>query len=123
MTTHLRVVAVLFLVFGGLLLAGGLVTGVFFGGLATFAGATESIDDVGPWVLGLTGAAFTIFLIAVAIPSIAAGWGLLKEKRWARTLGIVLAAIALVNFWVGTAFGVYALWVLLNTRTEEIFGD
>lgn len=123
MTMHLRIVAVLFLVFGSLLLAGGLVAGVFFGGLAAFVGLADAGGDVGQWVLGLTGAAFTIFLCVVAIPSVAAGWGLLKQKRWARTLGIILAAIALINFWIGTVFGIYALWVLLNTRAEEIFGD
>jgi hypothetical protein len=124
MTTHVRVVAVLFLVFGGLLLATGLVAGVFFGGLAAFVGFAEPQDgNVGQWALGLTGAAFTGFLVTVALPAIAAGWGLLKEKHWARTLGIILAAIALINFWIGTVFGAYALWVLLNKRTEEIFGD
>ena len=123
MTTHLRVVAVLFLVAGGLLLLTGLVAGLFFGGLTTLAGLSGGGDDVGQWVLGLTGAALTIFLMVLAIPAVATGWGLLKEKRWARTLGIILAAISLVNFWIGTAFGIYALWVLLNTRTEEIFGD
>jgi hypothetical protein len=124
MATHLRVVAALFLVGGGLCLASGLVLGIFFGGLARLAGRSEPPGtDIGPWVLSLAGAAFTTVMIVAGVPAIATGWGLFRVKRWARTLGIILAAIALINFWIGTVFGVYALWVLLNKRTEDIFGD
>lgn len=124
MATHVRVVAILFLVFGGMLAVAGLVASLFFGGVGSLAGT--SADDgalLAALVLRLTGVALTLLLIAVALPCLIAGWGLLKTRPWARTLGIVLAAISIVNFWIGTAFGVYALWVLLNKRSEDLFGD
>lgn len=124
MSTHVRVVAALFLVFGGLLTLGALVSSLFFGGLGALVAATaEQGSAVGALILQFTGAALTVFLLVLSVPSLICGWGLLKTRPWARTLGIVLAAVALVNFWLGTVFGVYALWVLLNKRSEALFGD
>ncbi|WP_263411091.1 zinc ribbon domain-containing protein [Terriglobus tenax] len=39
-------------------------------------------------------------------------WGLMQRKRWARTLAIVFGVLALLKFPLGTALGVYTLWVL-----------
>jgi uncharacterized membrane protein (DUF2068 family) len=57
---------------------------------------------------------------ALGVPSLIAGIGLLKQKRWARILAIVLAILALASFPVGTAAGVYTLWVLTHRETEQL---
>jgi uncharacterized membrane protein (DUF2068 family) len=65
---------------------------------------------LGPLVLyGIGG---MIFLIAALC--FATGWGLLKTRPWARGLAIVLGAISLLHFPLGTALGIYTLWVLLS---------
>lgn len=122
MPTHVKVVAVLFLLFGTLALAGVFFAGLAFSIMAGMVGA--SADDnapLGAAVLGLTGAAMSLVFLAFAIPAIAAGWGLLRTRRWARILGIILAAIALPKFPLGTIFGVYALVILFNKETEALF--
>ena len=48
-----------------------------------------------------------------------AGWGLLQREPWARMLTMVLSFLALLNFPLGTALGVYSLWVLLPARSER----
>jgi hypothetical protein len=40
-------------------------------------------------------------------------WGLFERAPWARTLGIVVGFLALVRFPLGTALGIYTLWVML----------
>ncbi len=40
-------------------------------------------------------------------------WGLFERERWARMLGLALGFLALVRFPLGTALGIYTLWVLL----------
>jgi hypothetical protein len=40
------------------------------------------------------------------------GISLLARKPWGRVLGIVVAILSLVKFPVGTALGIYTLWVL-----------
>jgi len=54
----------------------------------------------------------------VAIAGVIAGWGLLDRRPWARMLAIVLGCISLIHFPVGTALGVYTLWVLIPEGGE-----
>jgi zinc-ribbon domain len=40
-------------------------------------------------------------------------WGLFEREPWARMLGLVIGFLALLRFPLGTALGIYTLWVLL----------
>jgi hypothetical protein len=124
MAVHVKVVAGLLLALGAFFTLGAFFSTALFGVLATVAGLSG--DDggrVGSAVLGFTGIVVTIFALTLAIPSLACGWGLLKLRRWARVGAIVLAAICLIEFPVGTMFGVYTLWVLFNRNTERLFRE
>lgn len=60
-------------------------------------------------VIVLTGSALGFF----------AGWGLMHREPWARVLALVLAFFVLfINIPVGTAVGVYTMWVLLPGESE-----
>ena len=52
---------------------------------------------------------------------LAAGIGLLKRRQWARVLTLVLAVFDLMAIPIGTAFAVYAFWVLVQPRTAAMF--
>lgn len=122
MATHVKVIAVLFILGGVLLLLGAFFTPLVLGTLAAVVGASnEEGAAVGAAVLGFTGAALSVMLGLMALPSLICGWGLLTFRGWARILAIVLAAIALTNFPLGTAFGVYALVILFRKDTEALF--
>ncbi len=58
-------------------------------------------------------------MLAFAVLGLAAGWGLLERQPWARMLAIVLGCVNLVEMPLGTALGVYTLWVLLPAKSEE----
>jgi hypothetical protein len=121
-TTHVRVVAALFILSGILLLAAAFFTPIFLGALAAIVGASnEEGAEVGAAILGFTGIAMSLVLAVIGLPYLAAGWGLLQFRNWARILGIILAAMALTSFPLGTAFGVYALIVLFRKDTEALF--
>ena len=53
------------------------------------------------------------FAAALAGAYLLAAWGLSEREPWARTLAIVLSVFAILRFPLGTALGVYTLWVLL----------
>lgn len=108
-----------------------LITGVFF----TTLGVLVSLGVLlyAPWVNGAPqwspGDAVTVFAVVSAvsavffitgIPSLIAGIGLLKHRSWARTLAIIVAILALASFPIGTAAGIYALWVLTQKETEAL---
>ena len=52
---------------------------------------------------------------------IVGGIGLFARKNWARILVLILSAIDLVNFPIGTAVGIYTIWVLVQTETAALF--
>lgn len=78
---------------------------------------------VGPdFFLGL----FTVLALFTGLKGLVglmAGWGLLQREPWARILTLVLAFIALLNVPLGTALGVYTLWVLLAPNAEKEYRD
>ena len=122
MATHVKVIAVLCLIFGafGVLLA--LFSSFIFSALAALVGSTNDPDaSAGMAVLGLTGITLTIVVLVFSIPYIICGWGLLKLRPWSRILGIILAAISLIRMPFGTIFGIYALIILFNKQTEALF--
>ena len=121
MNTHVKVLGVLFIVFSafGLLLA--LIVGIGVGGAAGIVGATGDADPAVIPILGLAGSVAIIVLLALSLPGLVAGLGLLRFQSWARILAIVLCAINLINVPFGTLFGAYGLWVLLSKDTERLF--
>jgi hypothetical protein len=46
-----------------------------------------------------------------AVPSVLAGLGLLMRQSWAMILALIVAALKLFSFPVGTAIGIYAIWI------------
>jgi Predicted membrane protein (DUF2127) len=46
-------------------------------------------------------------------------WGLYERKTWARPLGLVIGILALIRFPLGTALGIYTLWVLLPEMSRR----
>jgi hypothetical protein len=58
------------------------------------------------------------FLMLKGIVGIIVGWGLLDRQSWARILAIILGFLSLLHFPLGTALGIYTLWVLLPAYSE-----
>ena len=50
-------------------------------------------------------------------------WGLYHRQPWARVMGIVVGALALIRIPFGTALGVYTLWVLLPEGSGREFEE
>ena len=123
MDTHVKVLAVLYIVFGAL----GTLLGLGLMALLSFIGVAGAASDPDAWmalpVLGITGAALGAFLLILSLPGILAGVGLLKYRPWARILTIVLSALNLMNFPFGTALGIYGLWVMLSDEGSRLFAQ
>jgi len=116
METHIKVVALINIVFGVL---GLLAAGIVF--VAVAGGGIISRDPTAITITSIVAVSVSSIIAIFAIPEIFAGWGLLKMKSWARILGIIIAILDLINIPIGTAFGIYGLWVLMNEETEKIF--
>ena len=122
MATHVKVIAVLYLVCGAMLVALAFFMPAVLGLIASIVRADGDADAaVASNVLGITGAALSVFFGVLAVPFIATGWGMLKLQSWSRIAGIVLGALLLVQIPVGTAIGIYALVILFRKDTEALF--
>ena len=123
METHVKVLGVLFIALSALgTLAGLMVASVFsVAGVATAASASGRDAAIALPIIGLAGTALSVFLLAVSLPGLAAGIGLLKFKPWARILAIVLSVLQLFNIGIGTIIGVYGLYVLLSEEGARLF--
>jgi hypothetical protein len=62
-----------------------------------------------------------IFSVLFSIPKMVAGYGLRKEKPWARTWAIVASIMAAMSFPIGTAIGVYGLVFLFGDEGKKYF--
>jgi hypothetical protein len=98
--------------------------GVIFGFIIlTVLAAIGSIthDEDANIILSIVGFIVGGGLIVLSIPGIIGGIGLLKRKEWARILVLILSAMDLINIPIGTAVGVYSIWVLVQDETAQLF--
>jgi lysylphosphatidylglycerol synthetase-like protein (DUF2156 family) len=115
MTTegHNKSLGIMYLVNGavnGLLM---LMIGIFFVVMTPVVRAGMHSRDGMPLPLFITIVTIiTVFGLLLSVPSLAAGYGLLKQKAWARIAAIIAAVIASMNFPFGMALCVYTFWFL-----------
>lgn len=122
MQQHVKILAVLHIVLGGLGVLAGLIALLVFGGLATLVNMSESHDDTfAGGVLSLIGVVVMIVVFCVSVPGLIAGIGLLSYQPWARILTIIISAVELPAFPFHTALGIYGLWVLLSNEGTALF--
>ncbi len=74
--------------------------------------------DVALLPAALTAAALLIPLALFAIMHIVTGRAFKTQASWARIALWILAILNLGNVPLGTAFGAYAIWILVNTRED-----
>lgn len=123
MLTHVKVLGILLIVLSAFGVLAALLLMLVFGGAAGVVGAAADSPDaaIAIPIIGAVGIGLVILLLALSLPGLIAGFGLLSLKPWARTLGIVVSALNLIHIPVGTILGAYGLWVLLSKETEQLF--
>ena len=122
MDTHVKVLGVLHIAMGALGLIGALLLILIFGGAAGIVGASGDPDAaVALPIIGITGTALVVFVVALSLPGVIIGIGLVQFRSWARIGGLVLSIFDLIWIPFGTILGVYGLWVLLSKDTERAF--
>jgi len=120
---HVRLVGILWMAYSALHVVAGLalliVAQVIFGRLSGGIHIPNGPPpEVTVWLrplLSLIG----WLILAKAAAGFFAGWGLLQREGWARVVALVMGFIALLNVPIGTALGIYTLWVLLPTQSDE----
>lgn len=123
MQQHVKILAVLNIIYGSLGILLGLIVFVILGGVAGFVTSIDGgpeAEQAAP-ILGFIAVVVFGILAILSLPAIIAGVGLLYYQPWARILTIVLSALHLLSVPFGTALGVYGFWVLLKPESEALF--
>ncbi len=109
---HLKLVGILWLAYS----AFNAVIGVL--GIIAYSMFAHRMN-VPPFVLPLMHG-IVWFMVLKSVAGLAAGFGLIQREPWARTLVLILAFISLfINIPIGTAIGIYTMWVLLPAESEQ----
>jgi hypothetical protein len=116
MEKHLNVVAALQIGLSVLGLLGAGIASIVLHLVGNFAGEPEA-----ELVLSIIANVVMVIVAVLAIPGIVAGLGLFKRKEWARILTLILAVLDLARFPIGTAIGIYSIWVLAQNETVALF--
>ena len=116
MKTHITILGWLNIANGALTLFIGAFVFMLLAGIGVASGDPEALP-----ILAVAGMSTGMFMFALAVPSLLAGFGLLREKNWGRILTIIVSFFNLLSFPVGTALGIYGLWVLLRKEATEYF--
>lgn len=115
---HIPVLGMLHLVGG----AFSVLMGAFVFLLLTGIGNIVAIEDpMAPRILTLVGLSVGTLLVILGLPGMAAGYGLLKRRSWARGLAVAVGVLNLVNVPLGTLIGIYTLVVLMQDEATEYF--
>ncbi len=110
---HCSVLARMFALLGFLLVS----LSLFFLVLITVAeaGTSAELESI---LNGILAICAVIWLLLAVLPLLGC-WSVLKRRPWARIFSIVLSALYLPTFPLGTAVGIYGLWVLTKVETEQ----
>lgn len=119
---HIRILGVLWLVAGVLRAIG--VGWIWFVGRMILPDVLNAVVPHVAFGEPLTrivqgGLAFASGLLVLqAVLAFLVAWGLLERQSWGRVLAIIAGIISLWHIPLGTALGVYTLWVMLPYSSE-----
>ena len=120
MEKHIKAIGILWIAKGIL----GILVGFFalsiLLAIGFFASASAGEQEALP-VLAIIGFSIASLLTVLSIPDIIAGIGILKMKQWGKIIGLIVAALNLIDIPFGTALGIYTFWVLLNDETQKLY--
>ena len=117
MKQHVSFVGALHVGFGILGLLGALALYLIF----HFAYEFIEHEPIAEKVLSVVGDSLALIILFFSSLGIVGGAGLFSYKPWARILVMIVSAINCLNIPIGTAKGVYSIWVLMQPETVELF--
>jgi uncharacterized membrane protein (Fun14 family) len=126
---NLQTLGILWCLFGAYRIVAGLI-GIFVLRVMTFRDFGSSAWEWhwgppmhhAPWVQGAPWMEALLPIIAIvsvvaAFLAFLVGFSLMTRQSWGRVLAIVVAILSLLKFPIGTALGIYTLWVLVPSES------
>jgi hypothetical protein len=116
MEKHITILGILHIARGGFVLLIGVIAWLTLAGIGAISGNAVALG-----ILGLLATIAASLMIFLSVPSILAGVGIIQHRQWGRILALIVGGISLIDFPIGTALGVYTIWVLVDTDVRKVF--
>lgn len=121
MESHHKILSVLYIVAGSLQMFILAMVSVFLSTLFPFI--AKEVDPGMVWILDMVGwlipGIIWGIILLFSIPSIIGGIALFQGKSWALTLLLIMGCFKLFSFPIGTALGVYTIWVYAESNKAK----
>lgn len=117
MKQHVSFVGALHVGFGILGVLGALAVYITF----HFAHGFLESEPLAEGILLFIGNTLSLVILFFACLGVIGGIGLFSYRPWARIIVMIVSAINCLNIPIGTAKGVYSIWVLMQPETIEMF--
>jgi hypothetical protein len=119
---HKRTLGILYIVAGTLTILGALVINILISFILSFAFSEVNEEERRALELAQTILSFlpAFMILFFALPTLIAAFGLLTKKSWGVTFALIVGCIKLFSFPIGTALGVYSIWIYSeNVRASK----
>lgn len=113
MEAHKRILGILYIVSGILQILLLLTLSVVVSTIFPMIFEHADVEDqwVLVWIVPFFSTIAATIILLMSIPSVIGGLGVLNQKKWALTLVLILGCFKLFSFPIGTALGIYTIWV------------
>ena len=121
MESHKRILGILFIISGAIEILLLLFVSAFISTIIPIIGdqAEPDAEWVFTWLVPFIQIIATVVICLFSIPSIIGGIGLLNNKSWAMLLVLILGCFKLFSFPIGTAIGIYTIWVYTENNKQR----
>lgn len=121
MDIHKRILAIVYIISGAVQILAMIILSSIITLIVPFI-----MDEAGPegqwvfiWIVPFIRIIAAFIILFFAIPSIIGGVALLYEKKWALTVLLILGCFKLFSFPIGTAIGIYTIWVYAEQNKQR----
>ncbi|MFY7919645.1 MAG: hypothetical protein ACOVOF_10025 [Chryseotalea sp.] len=113
LNNHKRTLGILYIVSGTLTILGALAINILLSFILSFAFSEVDPEEqrVLEFVQTILSFLPAFLILFFALPTLIAAFGLLTKKSWGVTFALIVGCIKLFSFPIGTALGVYSIWI------------
>ena len=110
---HKKVLGILYVISAMLTILGMIMLNAILSLVFSFAFNEADADEqrVMEFVSAIVQYVPIFVILFFSIPTLIAGIGLLTRQTWAMIFALIMGCLKLFNFPVGTAIGIYAIWI------------
>jgi hypothetical protein len=112
---HITLVSLIQIVLSSIGILLGLFLFLLLSSLGIFVGEEEATI-----ILPIIGTIVGGFLIITSAAGLIGGIGLYKHKSWSRILLFIVSILDLFSIPIGTAVGIYTIWLLMQDETIQL---